>query len=443
MQTFSFTRGFYPPVCALLLGIFTLTSQAADTQINKQPLIPSSTLTLRDALGASLRYNPQLTGYEFRQQALVGEAKTAALRPEMQLATDLENVVGSGELRGLDGGELTLSLSSVIELGNQRDARRGVVTARQEQLAAEQRLATLDLLTQVTRAFIALVAAQEQLALRREAVQLAKQLLPELSRQVQSGLTPEAELLRAKAALARAEIDLQRAEVEAANERVTLSTFWADTTPDFTLAKADLYAFPVALSLAQLSTQLTTNPDLALLASEVQVRAAEVRAAQSAGRPALEWSAGVRRFQATDDSALVVGLSVPLGASARATGATMTARANQQIAEQEQGSAHIQLEATLGNLYQAHQQALAEVNSLRTTVLPTLRQAAKATQTAFDQGRYGYLELRAAQVDLLDAQTALIEAAARVHLLATDMQRVTGAAIDTLSPLAIDRTIQP
>jgi len=413
---------------AIALGSFAAHAQA------------ESSLTLQDAIKATLQHNPQLAGYEFRTQALAGEQQTAALKPQLKLSTHLENIAGSGEFKGVDAGELTLSLSSVIELGGQRDARLDLVTARQQQLASSQRVFTLDLLTQVTQQFIAIVAAQEQLKLLQQSQQLAQENVTSLAKQVQVGRTPEAELLRAKASLARALIDVQKTQQQLKSERVKLSAFWTSTQstgsqstamqPTFTQVEADLFSLPPLVPLPTLISKLDANPDLAVLGDEVHLRAAELKQAQAERKANIEWSAGVRRLQVSDDSALVLGVSMPLGSANRAAGAITTASANQAGAEQEQNTARIKLHTQLISLYGAYEQALAEVNSLRNDVLPLLKQALRATADGFQQGRYSYLELNLAQRELLNEQLALIDSAARAHALSADIERITGAALN-------------
>ena len=399
-----------------------------------------NSLTLQDAIKSTLQHNPQLAGYEFRTNALAGEQQTAALKPQMKISTHLENIAGSGELKGVDAGELTLSLSSVIELGGQRDARLGVVTARQQQLASTQRVLTLDLLTQVTQQFIALTATQEQLKLLQQSQQLAQENVTSLAKQVQGGHTPEAELLRAKASLARVAIDVKKTQQQLTRERIKLSAFWASSqsnnsqatisAPAFTQVEADLFSLPPLVPLPTLISKLDKNPDLAVLGDEVYLRAAELRQAQAERKANIEWSAGVRRLQVSDDSALVFGVSMPLGSANRAAGAIATANANQAGAEQEQNATRIKLHAQLVSLHGDYEQALAEVNSLRNDVLPLLKQALRATADGFQQGRYSYLELNLAQRELLNEQLALIDSAARAHALSADIERLTGAALN-------------
>jgi len=425
----------------MALSAIALSSFAAHAQAE-------NSLTLQEAITSTLQHNPQLAGYEFRTQALAGEQQTAALNPQLKLSAHLENIAGSGELKGADAGELTLSLSSVIELGGQRDARLGLVTARQQQLASSQRVLTLDLLTQVTQQFIAIAAAQEQFKLLQQTQQLAQENVTSLTKQVQVGRTPEAELLRAKASLARAIIDVQKTQQQLNSERVKLSAFWTNSSatinvPTFTQVEADLFSFPPLVPLATLISKLDTNPDLAVLGDEVHLRAAELRQAQAERKANIEWSAGVRRLQVSDDSALVLGVSVPLGSANRASGAIATANANQAGAEQEQSATRIKLHAQLISLHGAYSQAFAEVNSLRSDVLPLLKQALRATADGFQQGRYSYLELNLAQRELLHEQLALIDSAARAHALSADIERITGAALTTAPQQNSDATLLP
>lgn len=389
-----------------------------------------STLSLSEAVRATLQHNPQLAGYTFKANALAGEKQTAALRPELRVNTDLENVAGSGTFSGTKASELTISLSSAIELGGQRDARIDLVTARQQQLASSQRVVTLDVVTAVTQQFIRLLVAQDELVLQQESHQLLQQTLSSLTRQVQAGGTAETELLRGNAALTRASLALQQARQRVNTERIRLSAFWADTSPDFTAVKGDLYGVPSAVTLPTLLEKLSNNPDLAFLSAEVDVRSAEVRRAQSERRANLEWNAGVRRLQESEDSALVVGLSMPLGTSGRARGAIATATASQQQAEWEKDATRIQLEAVLITAYETHQQAVNEVEALRDQVIPSLKKAMRSTAKAFDQGRYSYLELNLAQNQLLDAQQALVEAAARMQETRIELERLIGSALN-------------
>jgi cobalt-zinc-cadmium efflux system outer membrane protein len=390
--------------------------------------VADDAITLKDAISASLQHNPQLAGYQFRRTALAGEQTIAALRPELRLQSELENVAGSGDFSGVDEAELTLSFASIIELGDQRATRMDVVTARQQQLATGQRVAVLDLVAEVNYRFIALIAAQEQLRVQEQAQQLAQSLVTHLGKRVQAGRAPQEELLRARAALAKTGLQANKTRQHVAAETLKLSAYWADSTPDFTRAQGDLFALTNPVPLADWQSRLAQNPDLILLADETRLRAAELRKAEAEGQITLGWSAGIRQLEATNDTALVAGIHIPLASGKRASGAVSKARAEQDAAIFAADTSRVQLEARLNQTYSAHQQALAELHSLRDQILPLLQDATRAIAAAFEQGRYSSLELALAQRELLEARAALIEAALRAHETRIELERLTASA---------------
>jgi cobalt-zinc-cadmium efflux system outer membrane protein len=54
----------------------------------------------------------------------------------------------------------------------------------------------------------------------------------------------------------------------------------------------------------------------------------------------------------------------------------------------------------------------------------------RSTASAFDQGRYSYMELNLAQSQLLDAQQALVGAAARMQETRIELERMVGSALN-------------
>lgn len=410
--------------CAFILPVSAQT--ASDTKI-----ATGTQLSLRDAITATLAKNPQLSSFQFRRQAAEGEIQTAALKPALRVDTTLENVSGSGEYKGTQSAEFTLALSSVIELGNKRDARTDVATERQQELAAQQQIVELDLLAEVTRRFIEAAAAQQHLKLQQSTVTLATETAQSIKKRVDVGNTPDAELARAQANLSRMTIELRQAELEFEASKFKLAALWAATEPGFTSISADFTNIGASASLSDLLNSLVNNPDIQRFASEARLRDAEIRQALSKRKADVEWSAGVRRLQASNDSALVVGVSVPLFNGNRAAGEVATARANRLGVDNEREVALLQLRAQVLGLYHEREAALFEITSLRNDVIPQLKKAVSLTRAAFDKGRYGYLELSTAQHELLEAEAALIDATAKAHLLRAEIERLSGTATTT------------
>ncbi len=389
----------------------------------------TETLSLREAIDATLRANPQLALYRFREEALGGQRYTANLQPPLQLNAGIEDALGSGDLRGIDRAEFTLSLSRVMELGEQRAARVDLVDQRAGVLRAEQQVAELDLLAEVTRRYIAVAAAQQQLALEQRATALAQQTLDALQPLVSAGQSPASEQARAAAALERARLAAGHAQATLDAAKVNLASLWADLTPDFGSVSADLLQVGDAGSLNELLLDLEANPDLLLLASEERLADAQIRAADSERRGTVQWTAGIRHLREFDDTGFMLTASLPLGSRRRADGAVLEAQMNRQEALGKQAIALNRLRAQLTSLHLQLSHAIVEVNGLRNEVLPQLDSALQQTRDAYLGGRYGYFELVSAQQEYLDAERALLAAATDAHLLRAEIERLSGAAL--------------
>jgi cobalt-zinc-cadmium efflux system outer membrane protein len=385
-------------------------------------------LSLRDAIDATLQANAQLEIYHFREQALEGQRFTASLRPPLQLNTGVEDAFGSGALHTLDSAEFTLSLSRVIELGGQRDARVGVLSQRADVLRAERRIAELDLLAEVTRRYIAVAAAQEQFSLQQRATVLAQQTLDALQPLVTAGQAPASEQARATASLARARLAEDHARVTLDAAKVELASMWSGT-PEFSSVTADLLQVGAAGVLSDLLLALDENPDLQRFASEERLLEAQIMEAKSEERGAVQVTAGIRHLRNGNDTGFLFSASMPLGSQERARGAVLAARAGQQEVVAERALTLNRMRARLTGLHLQLAHAVLEVNTLRGAVLPQLDSALQQTRDAYLGGRYSYAELVAAQREYLDAEGAMIEAATDAHLLRVEIERLSGAAL--------------
>ena len=383
-------------------------------------------LTLGQAVERALASNPALAGFAFALKAQDARVGQAVQRPATEASFELENVLGSDEFGGLDAAEGTFALSQVIELGGKRDARSAAARSGLELLAVERQVAQLDVLAEVTRRFVAVAAAQETLSLASEGVNLARGTVDDVALRVRAARSPEAELLRSRAALSRKVLEEQRAAAELGAARQALAAAWGSSRTDFGNVQADLYRMPVPSDFEALAARLDANPDFLRFASIARLRDAEGRLARSQGRPDLEVSGGVRRLEETNDQALVMGISVPLFAGRRAAPAIAEADALRELADVERDAARLEARTRLYGLYEQLRQAIRETETLRGDVLPQLDEALGATRYAYERGRYSYLELVDAQAAFLEARGAAIASAATAQQLLAEIERLTG-----------------
>lgn len=385
---------------------------------------PAAQLTLAEAIDRTLARNPELAVFRLRDAALAGRAQTAALRPALELGAELENFAGEG---GSSEAELTVSLSSVIELGGKRGARVGVVSARRDLLLAEEQAAALDLLGEVIRCYVEVLAAQERLALARDSVALASDTLSAVERRVKAAASPRAEALRARAALAQARLAVQSQQRLVAYHKLALASLWGGEASSFRLDSAELYRFAPSADFAELYDRARQNPAIARFASEERLRAAELRLAETQSSLDIGWSAGIRRSREIDETTLVAGFELPLFPARRNIGAIATATAERERVAVEREAALLRLKSRLFRAASGREQALAAVQVLRDDVVPTLREALEEVQRAYRRGRYSYLEWASAREELIGARRAQIEAASAALRFGAEIEQMTAA----------------
>jgi len=410
--------------CALLFVVFTANAQSRAETIN-----PEGELTLARAIDAALRSNPDLLASMYELSAAQARIVQAGLRPNPALDLELENFAGTGQTRGIDALETTLSLSQVVELGGKRGLRRSVAEADLDFASIEQRARELDVLSDVTLRFIEVVAAQERERFAREATALAQQTLDAIGARVAAGRSPEAERSRARIALTRSLVEQRQAESELRAARYALSATWGSPEPAFSTAKAQLFDLRAVESFQALMEQLEQSPDFTRFASEARLRDAELRLARVQARPNLTFSVGVRRFERSSDAALVAGFSMPLPISDRNQGAIREAQLRRDQTDAMLNAARVRARASLLALYQEMNADRARVHTLRNEALPQALLALDQTRSGYERGRFSFLELITVQEELLALQAAAIDAAADYHRVLAEIERLTSAAL--------------
>jgi cobalt-zinc-cadmium efflux system outer membrane protein len=423
-------------ICACLL--FTLSAIVPATGADSGDAPP---LTLERAVAAALKTNPELRSFAFELRALNARLRQADLRPAPSISVQLENALGTGETSGFKSAEMTLALSQVIELGGKRDARRNAAQAARSSADIDQQARQLDVLADVTRRVIAVVAQQERLRLAGVARSLAEQTVAGSDRRVQAAKSPHVELDRARISLDHATLAERRAVADLQAARQQLAATWGESTPTlegqgFGQVRADLFAVPTVGDFAALTARLNANPDFQRFNSEARLRDAQLRLAATLRKPDLSLSGGVRRLQGTRDQALVLSVSVPLFAGRRAESFVDEARARREQVDSQRQAARTRVEATLYELHQALQQAVLEAHALQKDMMPRAQEALQETQYAYDRGRYSYLELIDAQHEFLAIQSDLIDAATNAHQLRAEIERLTG---EPLAPTATNQ----
>ena len=390
------------------------------------PTHAAAPLSLDDAFARVADTHPQLRLFDARNDVLRAELERATLGPALVAGAELENAFGTGEASGLGGAEVTLTLASVLERGGKLDARRILANSRIDALAVEREAQRLDLLAEVARRYLDIVAAQQQARIAALDVAQRQGTVAAARERHVAGASPESVVFTAQAGLARAELDKARAEERADAARQHLAALWGERAPGFSVVEQDATALPAIAGFDVLEDWLDRTPELAQFVGERRIREARLQLARSEATPDVDWQVGVRRLQESGDFGLVGSISMPLGTRSRAQPGIRAAEAELAALSVEREAKGLALYSTLAEAHGRYRVARIEVRRLGEDVLPRLAKAEAAAAQAYRAGAASYLEWATLQAEHTDARRQQLDAALAAHRALVEIQRLTG-----------------
>lgn len=383
-------------------------------------------LTLRQAVDKALASNPAIEAAGLTVDIQRAARDAAALGTQYQINTDVQDIFGTGVLEGLDGAETTVQLARTVELGNKRRYREelGDAQVAQAELGVTQQV--LDVAAEVSRRYAQVLRSQQRLALATETLALNERTLDSVTRRYEVGRASEADRAFAQVALSRVELIAQRLRYELDGEKARLAATWASDTPDFSTVAGDLFRTPEIDPFEQFAERLDSNVSLRQLDRQVAVNQAGRRLAQAVKSPNLQLSGGVRHFSLIDETAFVVSFGIPLGNASRADPQVRQVDARATRLPLDRRSRELELRT---QLYVSHTALLAtreQLEGLRERVLPEAEKAVTFYQRGYEIGSNSLLELLAAQQQLLDFRSEVLDVATQFHLALIEIESLLG-----------------
>ncbi len=408
----------------------------AKTPTVMQNAEPTGAVTLREAAALALMRNPRLAVVSLERRVAEARRLQASLRPNPELAVEIESLAGSGQRSGFDGAETTVSLGQLIERSGKRDKRLRAASLGVELADWDLESERLDTLHQVTQAFVRLLAAQERLSLAGQLHDLSSGAQSAVAQRVEAGKDSAVDALRAGVALSHSRIELQKATRALAAARQNLAATWGARAASFERAAGDFYVVPAPPATADVNEMIAANPDLARWATEQKQRRAALDLEKAQAKSDVTIAAGVQRFEETDDSAFLVSLALPIPLFDRNQGGIEEATVNLARARQEHQAAEIEIATLLGRALNELAAAYEEVRILQADVLPKAQQAFEAAQQGYREGKFDYLYVLDTQRTFFETKVQYIGAVEACHLSRADVERLMGQALDPHPPSA-------
>ncbi|HEY4167125.1 MAG TPA: TolC family protein [Reyranella sp.] len=386
----------------------------------------AGSLTLPQALQRAASVSPRLTAADRTIGMSEGRRRQAGALPNPTLSFDVDNVAPGGSVPG-QPVETTLLLSQLIELGGKRDARVAAALGDYDAARLEREAARLELLSEVTIAFVDALAAQRRIALLDRHVAALDRLIPLMQRRVDAGASSPAEVTRVQAAVGFIQLERERSRLALAQARRTLAVLMGTDAPDFALAAGDFGRLSRPAPFDSIVRAIESNPQLMRWTAVRARRDAELLSARLKAVPDVTASVGWRRYGDTPENALRLGVSVPIPVLDQNRGGIREAQEAAQKTGAERAINRQTLIGIVGKAHDTASSALAQIDLLRRVILPAARRTLAVVEAGYDQGRFTALEILDAYQKVADAELMEHDALASLHTALATIEGLTGS----------------
>tara|TARA_R110002124_G_scaffold70077_1_gene187886 strand:+ start:8798 stop:10180 length:1383 start_codon:yes stop_codon:yes gene_type:complete len=418
------------------------------------PLIPTmiaaqdatfSSVDLKTAITQTINMHPELRAFAMQTQIYSGYTQQAGIKSRPQVGLTIEDALGTGEHSGFKSAQSTLSISWLLD---EELVQRKVQTAKNygSTVAIEREVKSLDLAAQTARLFVQVLVNKERLALAKFSLAQANKSLTAIDKRVNAGKSSIVDKLKAKAEVAKRELVVEDLTHEVDASKYQLFAQWmqkdSSNANNQQHKKVDVIGSLLSLPLSDnvdfnvLFNKLAQTPSVSMFATEQRIAQSEIELARIETKPLWQFSAGLRRYETTDDFGLVAGISIPFGETNQNKGKIKALTASQNKLETDSLALVHKLSTQLYVLIEQLKHSHHVIRAVTDNIIPVLEQAFSEAEKAYWIGKYSYTDWMNTQQALLNAQSDLIAAYQNAHLNNIEIERLTGSSLANINQAA-------
>jgi cobalt-zinc-cadmium efflux system outer membrane protein len=383
-------------------------------------------ISLADAVQRAIAAEPRLRLNLSRAEAAEGRVDQADLRPNPVIGAEVENFLGTGPLSGVQGLEVTIGISQVIETAGKRARRTALARAERALVDWDRETILAELHSSVRSAFVDVLLAQQLLQLREEQLALAERSAAETSRLVEAARSSEVERSRAQLAVREQAFAMQQAKRALVTAKSLLAGFWGGAASAGFSVVGSVRFDPQLPTFAELEAQLADTAALARYSAQERARKAALDLEMARAKPDVELFAGTRYFNERDgDVAFLVGVEVPWTLFDLNQGDIRTARAELNAVSQEREAMRRQRVIELNRAYQQARSAQAEAREIQAELLPAAETTLRDTEEGYQRGQFNQLAVLESRRALFRVREAYLEALQRYSAAQANIEALT------------------
>ncbi|WP_035541851.1 TolC family protein [Hyphomonas oceanitis] len=389
---------------------------------HKSPVTAETPLSLNSVLSEIRLASPEVRASGLEIQARSADATQAGRRLNPALSVELEEFSGSGPLTGFDRAETTIAIEQTVRLGGKRQRAQAAARALTALASAECAVILREVELQGTVLFFEYVAALEDAELLEEAAETSEKLAETVRRRVAAGAAPPPEQSRADSATASARADAVFAWGLVEQRRYALAAIWGQSDPLFNTA---IVEDSVVGALADPGNR-SLHPQVRRAAASAAASRAAADVERAEAMPNVTFTAGMRRFEETGDSAIVAGVSVPLPLFDRNRDSARAADLRAQASQMNRAAVEARLLAEQRAAIAAVTAARQRLSLLEDTALPNAIAAFEASMHGYAVGKFDLTTTIDARSALIDTQRAVLDAKTTLRIETARLKSLIG-----------------
>jgi len=416
-------------LCAALLAAASCASVAHAQAGPPAPIAQAGPIySLDQAVVAAGGSAPSTSAATAAIEAARAGRTVAGLRPNPVFQGQIENITGSGPYRGVRAAETTVGFAIPIELGGKRSARVGVANAQLSRAEIQAAIIAADVRLQVTQLYVEAVAAERRVTTARDQARIAGDALRAASVRVQAGRASPLEQQRADVARINAEANVERQLRLSEAARANLARRIGRPI-DGRLDDALLDRLPGAAAYGP-AAPVRTVGTLALAAADADFSIADagVRLARANRVPDINVGPALRRLEATNDTAAVFTVSIPIPVFNNGRAAIAQATAQRTQADALRRVTALDIEQAITDAQAQAANAATTARAASGPALAAAQEAARIARIGYREGKFGQLELLDAERTLAETRVAAIDALANYQNARAQVERLTAPA---------------
>ena len=375
-------------------------------------------ITLDEAIAKAIDAAPSIRASEAAVASAQAGRVQAGVRPNPTVTIEGENLIGSGPYDVLGQAEITGTYSQTIERGGKRDARIAYAERDIGVAEASSRVARLELVSAVQRAFLDVVIAGYVVEIAETRLGVEVEMQREALRRVRGYKDPLFVETSASARVTQARLNLTEAQARREGARTALAAFWNGRAEEVETEGEVLSRIPAARQLAVADAELAQ--------AEAARASAAVAVEQTRTRQDYMLSGGARFLRGTNDVAVVAGVTIPLGRFDRNQGNIARAQAEKLRIELTADAQRLDRLRRLASLGAEADAARARADSIVLEVYPQTTKALRQVREGYARGGFTFRDMQGAADAIIQAQAEWLDAVIRYRDLQTEIDRLTG-----------------